>query len=192
MACFSASTVGNKLLTNSCTSRFKSSPLCIILRNPRRAVVQRLFLLVHVNHSSLFLSVISFGSFVFQLLRRGTLWRDPRDLSGHSFGKLLCYNCCRSISALLFRAAEQCMGRIMTSSKSFSWKSLIKCQNTVVFVTSHDVVSNGAFLAVKYATLETIRRLRAFLVAISSQYLTVLKFFNGQHINQAVQVKTGW
>ena len=49
-----------------------------------------------------------------------------------------------------------------------------------------------ALCAIKYTTLETVRTLGAFLVAISTSYLATFTFFNGQHINQAVQIKTCW
>ena len=48
------------------------------------------------------------------------------------------------------------------------------------------------YWAIKYATLETIRALGAFFAAISALYLADFTFFNGQHIDQAVQIKTGW
>jgi len=47
-------------------------------------------------------------------------------------------------------------------------------------------------LTVKYATLETIRSGRAFLLAVPTSYLTTSALFDCQHINQAVQIKTGW
>jgi len=49
-----------------------------------------------------------------------------------------------------------------------------------------------ARLTIKYATLETVRSLGAFLLTISTFYLAVSTLFNSQHINQAIQVKTGW
>ena len=65
-------------------------------------------------------------------------------------------------------------------------------QNTVIFIASHDVVCSCARLAIKYATLETVRSLGAFLLAISAFYLGFSAFFDCKHINQAIQIKTCW
>ena len=86
---------------------------------------------------------------------------------------------------------------LRTESRSFHYILIVlvlkifERQNTVIFVVSEDVVSNDALLTPKHATLETIRTLGTFLVAISTSYLAGFTFFNGQHINQAVQIKTG-
>jgi len=61
----------------------------------------------------------------------------------------------------------------------------------VIFISSHDVVSNYALVAIKYATMETIRSLGAFFVAIPTCYWAVSAFFYCQHINQAIEIKTG-
>ena len=49
-----------------------------------------------------------------------------------------------------------------------------------------------ALLTIKYATLETVRSLGAFFVAISTSYWAVSALFYCQHINQAIAIKTGW
>ena len=49
-----------------------------------------------------------------------------------------------------------------------------------------------ARLTIKYATLETVRSLGAFLLTISTFYMDFSAFFDCQHINQAIQIKTGW
>ena len=69
---------------------------------------------------------------------------------------------------------------------------LFERQNTVIFIASNDVVSNQALFTPKHATLETIRSLGAFLVAISTSYLAGFALFNSEYIDQAVQIKTGW
>ena len=53
-------------------------------------------------------------------------------------------------------------------------------------------MSRYALLTIKYATLETIRSLGAFFVAISTSYWAVFAFLDCQHINQAIDIKTGW
>ena len=63
-------------------------------------------------------------------------------------------------------------------------------QNTVIFSSSHDVVCSCARLTIKYATLETVRSLGAFDLTISTFYLGFSAFFDCQHINQAIQIKT--
>ena len=62
----------------------------------------------------------------------------------------------------------------------------------MIFIASHDVVCSDALLAVKYATLETVSSLGAFLLAVPTPYLTTSTLFYCQHINQAIQIKTGW
>jgi len=47
-------------------------------------------------------------------------------------------------------------------------------------------------VTIKYATVETIRSVGAFFVAISTCYWAVSAFFYCQHINQAIEIKTGW
>ena len=64
-------------------------------------------------------------------------------------------------------------------------------QDTVIFVVFHDVVRNYALLAIKCTAMETIGTFRAVLVAISTFHLAGFTFSNCQHINQAVQIKTG-
>jgi len=61
----------------------------------------------------------------------------------------------------------------------------------VIFISSHDVVCSCARLTIKYATLETVGSLGAFFVAISTSYWAVSAFFYCQHINQAIEIKTG-
>jgi len=56
-------------------------------------------------------------------------------------------------------------------------------QDTVIFVAFEDVVCTDAAFTVKYATLEAIRTLRTFVVAISTCHLGVITFFDSQHIN---------
>jgi hypothetical protein len=65
-------------------------------------------------------------------------------------------------------------------------------QNTVIFIASHDVVPSYALLTIKHATLEAVRSLGAFLLAIPTSYLATFAFFYCQHINQTIQIKTGW
>jgi len=62
----------------------------------------------------------------------------------------------------------------------------------VIFISSHDVVCSYALLTIKYATVETVRSLGAFFVAISTSYWAVSALFDCQHINQAIEIKTGW
>jgi len=62
----------------------------------------------------------------------------------------------------------------------------------VIFIASHDVVASYALMTIKYATMETVRSLGAFLLAVPTSYLTTSALFYCQHINQAVQIKTGW
>ena len=50
---------------------------------------------------------------------------------------------------------------------------------------------NKALFTPKHATLETVRTVGTLLLTISTSNLAGFAFFNGQHINQAVQVKTG-
>ena len=50
---------------------------------------------------------------------------------------------------------------------------------------------NEALFTPKHTTLETIRTLGALLLTVSTSNLAGFAFFNGQHINQAVQIKTG-
>ena len=64
-------------------------------------------------------------------------------------------------------------------------------QDAMIFVNFHDVVSDYALLTVKHTALETIGTFRAALVAISTFHLAGFTFSNCQHINQAVQIKTG-
>ena len=52
-------------------------------------------------------------------------------------------------------------------------------------------MSDYALLTVKHTALETIGTFRVALVAISTFHLTGFAFSNCQHINQAVQIKTG-
>jgi len=61
----------------------------------------------------------------------------------------------------------------------------------VIFISSHYVVSSYAIVTIKYATVETIRSVGAFFVAISTCYWAVSAFFYCQHINQAIEIKTG-
>ena len=61
----------------------------------------------------------------------------------------------------------------------------------MIFVAFHDAVPNHALLAIKYTAMETIGTFRAALVAISTFHTTGFTFSNCQHINQAVQIKTG-
>ena len=49
-----------------------------------------------------------------------------------------------------------------------------------------------ARLTIKYATLETVRSLGAFILTISTFHLGFAALFDCQHINQAIQVKTSW
>jgi len=62
----------------------------------------------------------------------------------------------------------------------------------VIFIVSHDVVACYTLLTIKYATLETVRSLGAFLLAVSTSYLTTSALFDCHYINQAIQIKTGW
>ena len=64
-------------------------------------------------------------------------------------------------------------------------------QNTVIFIDLNDVMCIEALFTPKHATLETIRTLGAILLTVSTSNLAGFAFFNGQHINQAVQIKTG-
>ena len=61
----------------------------------------------------------------------------------------------------------------------------------MIFVAFHDAVPNHALLEIKYTAMETIGTFRAALVAISTFHTTGFTFSNCQHINQAVQIKTG-
>jgi len=70
---------------------------------------------------------------------------------------------------------------------------VFKRQNTVIFKAFHDVVCSYALLAMKYATLETVRSLGALFVTISTSYWAASAFFDSQqHINESNQIKTGW
>jgi len=62
----------------------------------------------------------------------------------------------------------------------------------VIFIASHDVVSSYALLTIKYATLETVTSLGAFFVTISTSNWALFAFLDCQHINQAIEIKTGW
>jgi len=62
----------------------------------------------------------------------------------------------------------------------------------VIFIASHDVVCSYALLTVKYATLETVRSLGTFFLAVPTFHLAASTLFYCQHINQAIQIKTGW
>jgi len=62
----------------------------------------------------------------------------------------------------------------------------------VIFIASHDVVSSYAPLTIKYATVETVRSFEAFFVTISTFYWAAFALFDCQHINQAIEIKTGW
>ena len=50
---------------------------------------------------------------------------------------------------------------------------------------------NKALFTPKHATLETVRTLGALLLTVSTSSLTGFAFFNGQHVNQGVQMNTG-
>jgi len=65
-------------------------------------------------------------------------------------------------------------------------------QNTVIFKAFDDVVCSYALLTIKYATLKTVRSLGALFVTISTSYWAASAFFDSQHINEAIQIKTGW
>ena len=60
------------------------------------------------------------------------------------------------------------------------------------FAASHFLMCSYAVLAIKYATLDTVRRFRALFAAISTSYLSVVAFFNGQQINQSILIKADW
>jgi len=45
---------------------------------------------------------------------------------------------------------------------------------------------------VKYATLETVGSPGAFRLAVPTSHLAASALFYCQHINQAIQIKTGW
>jgi len=53
-------------------------------------------------------------------------------------------------------------------------------------------VRSYALLTTQHATLETIRIPGTFLLTISASSLTTSALFYFQHINQAIQIKTGW
>jgi len=67
---------------------------------------------------------------------------------------------------------------------------VIQRQNTVIFIVSHDVVSSYALLTIKYATVETVRSLGAFLLAVPTSHLAASALVYCQHINQAIQITT--
>ena len=50
---------------------------------------------------------------------------------------------------------------------------------------------NEALFTPKHATLETVGTLGALLWTVSTSSLTGFTFFNGQHVNQGVQMNTG-
>jgi len=63
----------------------------------------------------------------------------------------------------------------------------------VIFIVFHDVVPSYTLLTIKYTTLETVRSFGTpFQVTISTSYWTASALFDSQHINQAIQIKTGW
>ena len=65
-------------------------------------------------------------------------------------------------------------------------------QNTVISISSDDVVREYALIAPKRVTLKTIRGLGSSLVAVSASNLVGFAFLDGQHIDHTVEVETGW
>ena len=61
----------------------------------------------------------------------------------------------------------------------------------MIFIALNDVMCNEALFTPKHATLETVRTVGALLLTVSTSNLAGFAFFNGQHINEAVQIKTG-
>jgi len=62
----------------------------------------------------------------------------------------------------------------------------------VIFIAFHDVVPSYTLLTIKYTTLKTVRSLGAlFQITISASYWAASALFDSQHINQAIQIKTG-
>ena len=53
-------------------------------------------------------------------------------------------------------------------------------------------MSSYTLLTIKYATAKTIRSLEAFLLAVPTSYSAASALFYCQHINQAIEIKTGW
>ena len=65
-------------------------------------------------------------------------------------------------------------------------------QNTMVSISSDDVVREYVLIAPKRVTLKTTRGPGSSLVAVSTSNLVGSAFLDGQHINHTVEVETGW
>ena len=65
-------------------------------------------------------------------------------------------------------------------------------QHAVFPVSSQNIVGGHTLITVKDTTLETVRNFRSLLVAVSTFHLSLLAFFDGKNIDQAIQIKAGW